>query len=175
MNSFANIKRAYTAGDYWGCRSLCVSGFTEADDEISLLLANCDSEIAIMEFWQGKLRSSCRFFDEALTYAEKTMYDTGRIFAQAGVYFRYMYRISPTIYMDFWDDEKQGDVKINSPFSHYLEALEALDEGDKTLAVRFCEENLEESFFDAHLKIRLMIKMFIRVYMRRLGVVLNLN
>ena len=158
MNSFANIKRAYTAGDYWGCRSLCVSGFTEADDEISLLLANCDSEIAIMEFWQGKLRSSCRFFDEALTYAEKTMYDTGRIFAQAGVYFRYMYRISPTIYMDFWDDEKQGDVKINSPFSHYLEALEALDEGDESVAVRFLENSLEDSFFDAHLKIRLMMQ-----------------
>ena len=154
MNSFANIKRAYTAGDVWGCRSLCLSGCPKPDDEISLLLAECDAAIAAEEFWGGRLRSSCRFFDEALDYAGKTMNPTAGITAKAGVFFRYMQRLSPTLYSDVLDEEASTGILLTDPFALYLEALEALDDGRRERAEDLADELSPESFFAAHLQIR---------------------
>ena len=158
MNSFANIKRAYTAGDWYGCRSLCLSGCPEPDDEISLLLADCDAGIAAEEFWHGRLRSSCRFFDEALSYAEKTVYQTGHIEAQARVFFRYMRRISATLYSDVLDEEKPLSVQFVSPFASYTDALEAIDEGNLEAAELFADTAEPDSFFARHITVRLMME-----------------
>jgi len=130
MNSFANIKRAYTAGDWWGCRSLCVSACPEPDDEICLLLADCDTEIAILEFWSGRLRAACRLFDEAIEYAEKTMYSAPHVSAKARTYFRYMRRLSPTLYSEVLDEDAEDETVWVSDFAKYVDALEALDEGN---------------------------------------------
>ena len=160
MSNLSNIKKAYTTGDVQSCRSLCLSGCPEPDDEISLLLANCDTGIAVEEFWSGKLRSSCRFFDEALNYAEKTIYSTDAIEAEIRVYFRYMERISHTLYSDVLDEEKVLTVKSNSAVAQYLDALYALDQGDASLAERIISaaaEAAENSFFKAHLQICLLI------------------
>lgn len=155
MNSFANIKTAYTAGDFRGCRSLCLSGCPEPDDEISLLLADCDAGIAAEEFWHGRLRSSCRFFDEALSYAERTMLRTDHIEAQARVFFRYMQRISATLYSDVLDEEKPVELSLVSDFAAYTEALEQLDEGNTELAAHFLERYDSTTFFGRHLAARL--------------------
>ena len=157
MNSFANIKSAYTAGDLRGCRSLCLSACPEPDDEISLLLADCDAGIAAEEFWSGRLHSSCRFFDEALSYAEKTVYPTDHIEAQARVFFRYMRRLSATLYSDVLDEEKNITVQWSSSFASYLQALELLDEGDHGAAVDFLAKENNRSFFADHLKARILM------------------
>ena len=160
MSNLSNIKKAYTTGDVQSCRSLCLSGCPEPDDEISLLLANCDAEIAAEEFWSGRLRSSCRFFDEALSYAEKTIYSTDAIEAEIRVYFRFMERISHTLYSDLLDEEKTLSVKINSTVSRYLDALDALDNGDATIAQDLIEQlsqTSKNSFFEAHLQSKVLI------------------
>jgi len=160
MSNLSNIKKAYTTGDVQSCRSLCLSGCPEPDDEISLLLANCDAGIAVEEFWSGRLRSSCRFFDEALSYAEKTIYPTDSIEAEIREYFRYMERISHTLYSDLLDEEKVLSVKSNSIISHYLDALDALDNNNSSVAERFIETVVEDdtsSFFRAHLQNKLQI------------------
>jgi len=157
MSSFANIKRAYMAEDWRGCRSLCLFGCPQPDDEISLLLADCDAEIATEEFWHGKLRSSCRFFDEALTYAEKTVYHTEHIEARARVFFRYMQRISPTLYSDVLDEEKPLPVQYQSLFSAYVSVLESLDEGNRSVAEAFITSSDSDSFFVWHIRARLMM------------------
>ncbi len=158
MNSFSNIKRAYMAGDLWGCRSICLSSCPEPDDEICLLLADCDVGIAAAEFWNGKLRSACRFFDEALDYAEKTMYSTAHIEAQAGVFFRYMQRISPTLYSDVWDEKKVTKLRATTEFSDYIEVLDALDAGDRQAAQAYLSRADEALFFASHIRIRCMIE-----------------
>ena len=158
MNSFANIKRAYMARDWRGCRSLCLSGCPQADDEISLLLADCDAGIAAEEFWHGRLRSSCRFFDEALSYAEKSVYQTGHIEAQARVFFRYMQRISPTLYSDMLDEERSLTVRYDHPFAHYTDALEAMDRGDLKSAEAVLTDLDPKLFFACHLRVRLMME-----------------
>ena len=156
MNGLANIKRAYTVGDWRGCRSLCLSDCPEADDEISLLLADCDAGIAAEEFWQGRLRSSCRFFDEALSYAERTVYPTEHIEARARVYFQYMQRISATLYSDVLDEERTLGVRHVSAFSTYVEMLFAMDEGDSQKAEALLFGLDPDSFFAKHIRVRLM-------------------
>ena len=159
MNSMSNIKRAYTIGDWQGCRSLCLSGCPEPDDEISLILADCDVGIAISEFWRGKLRSSCRFFDEALSYAEKTLYQTGHIEAQARVFFHYMERISSTLYSDMLDDNKSApEYSYDSPFSGYVKALDALAIGDERAASAYLSTIDEVSFFAKHIQISMLMR-----------------
>jgi len=157
MNSFANIKRAYTAEDWRGCRSLCLSGCSEADDEISLLLADCDAGIAAEEFWHGRLRSSCRFFDEALSYAEKTVYQTGHIEARAKVFFHYMQRISPTLYSDVLDEEKSLPICCDDPFARYTDVLDALDREDFDAVTAYLTEADPNTFFSRHIRVRLMM------------------
>ena len=160
MSNLSNIKKAYTTGDVQSCRSLCLSGCPEPDDEISLLLANCDLGIAMDEFWSGKLRSSCRFFDEALSYAEKTIYSTDAIEAEIRVYFRFMERISHTLYSDLLDEEKVLSVKSNTILSQYLDALYALDFGDTSVAEHLIDRlaiSGENCFFKAHLQNKLLI------------------
>ena len=160
MSNLSNIKKAYTTGDVQSCRSLCLSGCPEPDDEIRLVLANCDLGIAVDEFWSGKLRSSCRFFDEALSYAEKTIYSTDAIEAEIRVYFRYMERISHTLYSDLLDEEKTLSVKSNTILSRYLDALYAFDNADASVAQQLIDEltdSGENSFFKAHLQSKLLI------------------
>lgn len=158
MNSFANIKKAYTAGDLRGCRNLCVSGCPEPDDEISLLLADCDAGIAAEEFWSGRLRSSCRFFDEALRYAKQTVYCTAHIQALAAVYFRYLTRLSPSLYSDEAENEKTFDFSYVGAFAVYVGALEALDERCLQAAQDALSQLEEGSFFYEHLHVRILVE-----------------
>ncbi len=155
----SNIKRAYKAGDLTGCRSLCFSSCPKPDDEIRTLLANCDAGIAEEAFWEGKLRMARRFFDEALQYAGETLYPMPHITAKATTYFRYMQRISPTLYSDVLDDRAEATIVERTVFSGYVDALEALDRGDDALANTFEDEYTDErGFFRKHLQVRLWME-----------------
>ncbi len=159
MNNLSNIKRAYRAGDLSGCRSLCLLSCPEPDDEIRLLLANCDLGMAEDAFWKGKLRYACRLLDEALQYAAETLYPMPHIRARAEVCFRYMCRLSPTLYSDILDEGEQGDCLLHTPFAHYVDALEGLDEGNTATAEAFFSVFPEETgFFSVHLQIRLYME-----------------
>ena len=157
MNGLSNIKRAYRGKDYAGCRMLCLSLGADPDDEISLLLAECDAEIAEEAFHSGRLRFACHFFDEALQYASETVYPLPHVEARAEVFFRYMRRISPTLYSENLDDEKLRDVRLNTPFAAYVDALEALDRGEDAPARLFSEQFPGSSFYATHLNVRLLM------------------
>ncbi len=158
MNNFANIKRAYIAGDWWGCRNLCLSACPEPDDELKLLLAECDANIAEDSFWQGKLHSACRFFDEALEYADGTFYPTEHIEAKARVFFSYLQKISPTFYSDMLNEEKEITLISTSPFAAYFDAVEALEEGNLKPLEAFLSAPCGDAFFAAHLRILLLMQ-----------------
>lgn len=157
-SALPNIKRAYTAGDLRGCRSLCVSACPEPDDEICLLLASCDAGIAAEEFWNGKLRSACRYFDEALGYAEKTVYPTDVVIAEAQIYFHYMERLSHTLYSDRLDEEAMSVLRSVSPFASYVRAIDAIDAGNDAAVSEYLSQADESTFFASHVRIRLMMR-----------------
>ncbi len=157
MSNLSNIKGAYIAGDVRGCRELCISGCITTDDEIALLLASCDAKIAEEEFLNGRLHSSCRFFDEALSYAEKTIYPTDAIEAEAKIYFQYMENVSPTLYSELLDEKKKSSVQSKSLFALYVEALDALNREDFTFAENYLRDADPNSFWYRHISIRRMI------------------
>lgn len=154
MNGLTNVKQAFRQGDFAGCRALCRASFAEPDDEIRLLLAECDVEIAVGQFWQGQLRSSCEMFDEALQYASKTVYRIPQVAATAEVYFGFMERISPTLYSENLDLSDSVDPLPDTPFCAYVRALDALDGGNLQPAKEYGEKFAESSFFGRHLRIR---------------------
>ena len=158
MNSLSNIKRAYRTGDWMGCRSLCNSACSEPDDEIRLLLAECDLQIAIDAFWNGRLRYACRFFDEALLYAKETLYPTQHILAQAKLYFRYMQRISPTLDSNVLDGLEVTEFFCYTPFSLYLETIESLEKDENKAITDFNEAFPQENgFFSLHLQAKYLM------------------
>lgn len=157
MNGLANIKRAYRAEDWMGCRSLCLSSCPDPDDEIRLILANCDLEIAKDAFWKGKIRFACRFFDEAMLYASETLYPAKHVGAEAGLFFRYMTRISKTLYSDELDETEASDFICKTPFSIYLDALDALEEDKAEEAELLLEHLTSNLFFEEHLRAKLQI------------------
>lgn len=152
MNSLANIKRAFKTEDWTGCRSLCKSSCPEPDDEIRLLLAVCDMEIARDAFRHGKLRLCCRFFDEALRYADECLYPLPQIAAQAAVYFSYMERrISPMLASDVLEERQGATVIADTPFAEYVRALDALEDGAPEAAERFSAPE-KDRFLENHLR-----------------------
>lgn len=127
MNAMGNIKRAFRAGDYRICRDICLNALDEADDEIYLILSECVFAIAREEFQNGHLHTACRFLDEAIDYADKTMYHTEHIRIVAFAYFTYMHDISLTLYsdqLDLSDANKLREAMVyNDEFCRYLAAL----------------------------------------------------
>ncbi len=101
-----NIKKAYMTEDYRICRDMCQHTESHGDDEIMLILAECNLEIAIEEFNSGKLRNACNYFDEAIDACAMTIYHTEHILAKAGAYFKYMRMISATLSSNTVDEEE---------------------------------------------------------------------
>ncbi len=128
MNAMGNIKRAFRAGDFRICRDICLSAVDEPDDEIHLILAECAFAIAREEFQNGHLHTACHFFDEAIDYADKTMYYTEHIRVIAFGYFTYMHRISLTLYsdqLDLSDHTKLIEaMAYNDEFCRYVGAIQ---------------------------------------------------
>lgn len=131
MSRISNIRAAYRSGDYKSCRSICRQELDGTDDEISLILAECDTGIGEEEFLAGHLHSACRFFDEALEYADKTVYRTDYVRAVAALYFRYMNDFSHTLYSEVSDEEPGGGAIGENPICAYIRAYFAVREGNE--------------------------------------------
>jgi transcriptional regulator with XRE-family HTH domain len=124
-----NIKRAYKNGDLKICRDICLSSGFDDDDEINLILSRCSLGIAKEEFSTGRLRSAGRAFEEAVDYAEKSVYNDDTARAEAVVYFRYMKRISQTLGGELTGKEVSEGLSNGDKFCVYVTALEALESG----------------------------------------------
>lgn len=96
-NEINGIKNSFSAGDYKICRDMCINAKSRDDDEIQLILAECNLKIAIEEFNNGALHVACSYFDEAIETCGSTVYYTDHIEAIAGMYFRYMNKLSSTL------------------------------------------------------------------------------
>ena len=100
------IKAAYLMGNYRICLDMC-RRYAVTDDEIGLILAECNLELAIEEFDQGRLRAACEYFDAAVESCAGTVYNTAHIVSVAAAYFRYMRKISATLGSNVIDENEQ--------------------------------------------------------------------
>ncbi len=124
-----NIRRAYGQGNFRICRDLCLDSGLESDDEINLILSRCCAGLAKEDFRLGRLRSAVRSFEEAVDYAEKSVYNDEITRAEAGVYFRYMRRVSQTLGGDVSGREVNEGLSYGDPFCVYITSLETLESG----------------------------------------------
>lgn len=157
MSRIANIRAAYRSGDFKGCRSICAQGLDGTDDEISLILAECDAAIGEEEFLDGKLHSACRFFDEALEYAGQTIYRTAYVSAVAGLYFRYMNDLSQTLYSDVSDEKPDGGAAEGNPVCDYIRAYFSVENGRRADADAYLE-SAGDSMFASHIRLACMMQ-----------------
>lgn len=139
------IKQAYLTGDFRICRDICLHSESARDDEICMILAECDLAIGIEEFEQGNLRSACEYFDEVLETCETTVYRTDYLRAVVEMYFRYMRKISATLSSDLMDEGKINVYpSLTDAFCRYAFLMETLEETGKAFDAEM-ESDDEES------------------------------
>ena len=155
MNAMPNVKRAFREEDWNSCRTLCLAVSRTPDDELCMILARSDVGIAIEAFESGKLHTACRYFDEALDFAARTIYSQPQIEAVAEVYFRYLRRISPTLFSENGAGDRRVEVTLQTPFAAYVDALDALDANDPGPAGRFLQTYAHTPFYASHIRVKL--------------------
>jgi transcriptional regulator with XRE-family HTH domain len=145
MNYMPDIKRAYESGEYRICLDLCRTAIAnKSDDEIGLILAECSLGLAREQFAEGHLHTVCRLLDDALDFSQHTIYRTSHIRAEAAVLFRYLRRLSRTLFSELLSEDEEDRVEFWETFSRslcrYVMALEALDEGERGAVDRYLQE-----------------------------------
>lgn len=145
------IKKALLNQDYRICRDICLNSESVEDDEIQMILAECNLAIGIEEFNRGSLRSSCEYLDEAIECCGKTQYRTEYVLAVAGVYFRYMRHLSATLSSNVIDE---SDVNVypalTDAFCRYALAMEEQEEKRGDAGRLLLGEIREESPYTLH-------------------------
>ncbi len=155
QNETDAIKKAMEAGDYRIAEDMCLRAECGTDDEILMLLAECRLYLAMDAFSQGKLRESAALFDEAVEASEESFYRMDHVTSTAGVYFRYMRRLSATLGSNVIDEESVSVFPaLNDEFCRYAVIL---DERESDVAnqewIRVLEAlNRQDSSFSLHLQ-----------------------
>lgn len=158
MEGMSNIRRAFSAGDHEGCLALLAAFGEDADDELSLIRAECEYGIARSAFENGRLRLAAAALDRALSACEKTVYDTAWLRERIAVCFRYITGISSTLVSDVLDAEEIeracafGDVLVE-----YAMASEALRSEHTEVASLFIQRHAN-SLYAARLSALMLMR-----------------
>ena len=129
-----DIKMAFNMGNYRICRELCVNAGLY-DDEIVLVAAEATFALAVEEFNSGFLYRAVDFFDEAISYCEKTSYYTEHIKAAACMYLRYMRGLSPNLTSSVIDENTvEHFCAMDNRFCRYIYAVEGVESSHTTFA-----------------------------------------
>ena len=155
-----NVKKVYADKNFRLCLEMCQNS-EWSDDELWLIMAECCLRIGAEDFAKGNLRSAAEFFDEALEYCGKTVYNTDVIFAEAAVYFDYMESISPTLSSNVFDENKRALVIMGDEFCVYSGIFcEAEQSGFS--CVSYLEDRMErleeDSVYALHIRARIMME-----------------
>ncbi len=153
MNRIDRIRRALRSGDARLCLALCREdeGLNDADDEIYLIMAQCALTVAGEEFDLGHLHEACAALDEAVAYAGRTIYDTSSIRGTAALYFRFMYRLSSTLYSETLGEAQSPLSGSEHPFGRYVLAREALEAGEERTVAIYLATAGEQDVWRMHL------------------------
>ena len=149
------IKRAMKAGNYQIAADMCRHAECGEDDEIRMILAECNLFLAVEAFHQGRLRESAALFDEAVEVSEECFYRMDHVVSTAGVYFGYMVRISATLGSNVIDEESVNIFSaMNDEFCRYAVILREKSEegGNRGLIGALEALNDRESAYALHLE-----------------------
>lgn len=158
ISAIDGIKKAYAGKNYEICYDMCKS-FESADDEITLILAECSMRVGIEAFCNGELRRALELFEEAIEYCDQSIYNTDYVVFTIKDYFSYMEIISPTLSSGIIDECDPGiAVMRSSEFSTYSSIItDAEMEGwENTVMLEQRLQYLpEDSIYTLHINARL--------------------
>ena len=140
-NEIVGVKSAFLSGDFRICRDICLHAESAEDDEMQMILAECDLAIAVEEFNAGNLRTACEYFDEAVETCEKTVYRTDYVIAVAEAYFRYMRRISATLSSNGLEENGNWYPSLTDEFCRYAYAMERLEDSSAEAEISIAAED----------------------------------
>lgn len=129
-SEIVGIKKAFMNEDYRICRDICINADSAEDDEIQMLLCECNLALGIESFQNGALRDCCEFLDEAIEGCGRTLYRTDHAVAVAGVCFRFMRLISATLSSNIIDEAEVNIYPaMTDELCRYLILFESVSRG----------------------------------------------
>ena len=154
-NEIVGIKKAFMNEDHKICRDMCMNAESCDDDEIQMILCECDLAIGVEKFNNGNLRECCELLDEAIEGCGKTLYNTDHVVSAAGVRFRFMRLVSATLCSNVVDE---SDINIypamTDEFCRYLLLFEETEEGVSASESKIMAVGRAESPYVLHLLAR---------------------
>ena len=152
VSNIENIKRAFEDKNFEICRDICLECISKGagDDEINLILAECDIIIAKNEIFKGALRAAVDYISEALDHSQKTVYYTEHIKNLASLYSTYLSEIAPSLDMGL---EKSEYYMSDDLFYNYIYVY--CNFGKSNL--KEMKHEFAESFYYKHLMAKSLI------------------
>ena len=154
-SEIVGIKKAFMNENYRICRDMCMSAESCDDDEIQMILCECNLALGIEKFNNGHLHESCEYLDEAIDGCARTLYRTDYIVAAAGVCFRFMRLLSATLSSNVVDE---GEINIypamTDALCRYLQLFEKTEKGEYPEEKEILSIGKSESPFVLHLLAR---------------------
>lgn len=155
-----SIKRVYSDKNFRLCLEMCQNS-EWSDDELMLIMAESSLRVGVDAFCKGNLRSATEYFDQAIEYCNKTVYNTDAVAAEANVYFEYMENISPTLVSSASEEDARSLIITGDEFCVYSGIFcEATQNGFSS--VSYFDDRLgmvsEDSAYALHIKAMLMME-----------------
>ena len=126
QEALSDIRIAFTGNNYHICADLCQSLYKNGmaqDDEVDLVLSESLMALAKEEFLFDHIRECCRLLDDAVLYAERTVYYTEHILSEAWWYFEYLGLLSPALTSENLGDAAVHESCRKDAYCRYMEAI----------------------------------------------------
>lgn len=161
-NILKNIKKAYKEKNYELCRDMCKDlGVGIDDDEINMIMARTSYFIAERDMEEGRLKLASKGFEEALMYAEKTVYEENVIVCSSNLLLRHIYDISPML-------ADADDAILSQPYfeetacvsewCRYLTFINSIDASEVLPDIAYYKDKLSSDIYIKHISAKYDMK-----------------
>ena len=158
-SDIVGIKMAFMNEDYRICRDICMTSESQDDDEVQMLLGECNLAIGKEEFYNGHLRECCEYLDEAIEGCGKTLYRTDYILASAAVCFRFIRLISAAISSNLIDENEVNIYPaMTDELCRYLLMFERISGAEDVADAEIMNIGKSDSPYVLHLIAKKMIR-----------------
>ena len=165
-NLLKNIKRAFTDKNFALCRDMCNELLAYGDDdEVSLIMCEATFKYAESQLLDGGLHNCKKLLDEAISYSQKTIYDTKIVYNCAKNLFFHLKKISPSLDSDTIDCQKLDVYTESLSFSNelcrYLNVLDMIKGEEKSILPESgddCLTGISSELYKNHIISKLYMK-----------------
>ncbi len=161
------IKDSFARKEYELCLDMCVESAAEADDEICYIACLCSVKLAENDLILGELYYARSLLEGAISYSEKTVYDTSAALAQVSVMLDFMRDISPMLDIDAAGVDipyhRARMMSSESSFCRYINVIWEIENQEFDRADVYIDEEAESGdkysfFYTKHIEAKLKMR-----------------